>query len=225
QIGEYLVEHTELAIPAGLSQRQTDRSVARRMIEMYRQGIPEAEIARATDEMHSKARDQVARDLKLYFVIEKIAEEQGTNISEEEMNTAIAEIARRSGKRFDRVRDELSKGDGLASLYLRIRDDKVLEHLLTDADVTEGEAESEAEAEGETAGARGKSPVGVGTRSKPKVVAKAAAPKTEGPKKRAPTAHPPHARGFSGKVASSRKPAAAKGKKTTPKKTAKKKKG
>ncbi|MEK7710313.1 MAG: trigger factor [Planctomycetota bacterium] len=225
QIGEYLVEHTELAIPAGLSQRQTDRSVARRMIEMYRQGIPEAEIARVTDEMHSKARDQVVRDLKLHFVIEKIAEEREINISEEEMNTAIADIARRSGKRFDRVRDELSKGDGLTSLYLRIRDDKVLEYLLTVADVTEGEAGVEAETEEEPAGARGKSPVGAGTSSKPKAAAKAAAPKTEGPKKKSPAAHAPSAKGFSGKVASSRKPAAAKGEKRTPKKTAKKKKG
>lgn len=136
QMGDYLVDNTKMDIPEGLSQRQTDRSVARRLIEMYKTGASEADIEKAKDEMQSEAHDQVVRDLKLYFILEKIADEKDIDINEEQMNGAIAQIAQRSNKRFDRVRDELSKGDGLMSLYLQIRDEKVLEILIEDAEIT-----------------------------------------------------------------------------------------
>lgn len=145
QVGDYLVEHTQLEIPAGLSQRQTDRTVARRMIDLLQQGVPEVEIRRIVDEMRTKAHDQTIRDLKLFFVLEKIASDREIDINEEEMNAAVSDIARQSGKRFDRVRDELSKGDGLGMLYLRLRDEKVLGEILEQAEVTEGEVPITAE--------------------------------------------------------------------------------
>jgi len=136
QIGQYLVEKTALEIPEGLSQRQTERSVARRMIEMYQHGVPEAEIKKSVDEMRTKAHDQTVRDLKLFFILEKIAEEREIDVPEERINAAIAQIAQRTNKRFDRVRDELSKGDGLLTLYLQLRDQQVLDRLLEDAEIT-----------------------------------------------------------------------------------------
>ena len=139
QVGEYLLEHTKLEIPEGLSQRQTERSVTRRMIEMYQAGIPQPEIEKSMDELRARAQDQVIRDLKLFFILEKIAEERDVEVSEERINAAIADIARRSNKRFDRVRDELSKGDGLTTLYVQLRDEQVLEGLLAEAEITETE--------------------------------------------------------------------------------------
>ncbi|MCH9003541.1 MAG: trigger factor [Planctomycetes bacterium] len=137
QVGAYLIEKTALEIPESLSQRQTERSIARRMIEMYQYGVPEAEIKKSVDQMRTKAHDQTVRDLKLYFILEKIAEEREIDVPEEQINAAIAQIARRTNKRFDRVRDELSKGDGLTTLYLQIRDQQVIDRLLEDAEITE----------------------------------------------------------------------------------------
>ena len=139
QVGAYLIEKTALEIPESLSQRQTERSIARRMIEMYQYGVPEAEIKKSVDQMRTKAHDQTVRDLKLYFILEKIAEEREIDVPEERINAAIAQIAQRTNKRFDRIRDELSKGDGLTTLYLQIRDQQVIDLLLEDAVITETE--------------------------------------------------------------------------------------
>lgn len=139
QIGQYLLDHTNLEIPEGLSQRQTERSVARRMMELLQSGVPATEIERVRDEMRARAHDQAIRDLKLFFILEKIAEEREIDANEEQLNAAISQIARRSGKRFDRVRDELSKRDGLTTLYLQLRDEKVFETLVADGEVTEVE--------------------------------------------------------------------------------------
>lgn len=139
QVGNYLVEHTAFDIPEGLSQRQTERSVARRVIEMYQQGVPEPEIEKVVDEMRAKAHEQTVRDLKLFFILEKIAEEREIEVNEEEVNSAIAEMAARTHRRFDRVRDDLSKGDGMLSLYLSLRDMRTIDSLLENAEITEEE--------------------------------------------------------------------------------------
>jgi trigger factor len=167
QVGQFLVDHTELEIPEGVSQRQTDRSIARRKIAMYQAGVPETEIDKRTDELRAKAREQTVRDLKLFFILEKIAEERDIKVTEEQINGAIAHIAQRSGKRFDRVRDELSKGDGLTTLYLQLRDEQVLQGLLDGAEITE------------TEGPKKKKPA---TKAKKKTTAKKTAKKATGKK-------------------------------------------
>ncbi len=140
QVGAYLLDKTKLDIPEGVSQRQTDRSVTRRMIEMYQAGVPQAEIEKTMDELRAKAHDQAVRDLKLFFILEEIAEQRDISVSEETLNSAIAQIAQRTNKRFDRVRDELSKGEGLTVLYHKLRDQQVLDDLLDDAQISEKEA-------------------------------------------------------------------------------------
>ncbi len=146
QVGKHLLENTELEIPEGLSQRQTDRSVGRRMIEMYRAGVPQAELEKKVDELRAGARDQTVRDLKLFFILEKIAEEREIEVGEDALNGAIAQIARQSNKRFDRVRDELSKGEGMTVLYLQLRDQKVLDALVEEAEITEAAGPKKARA-------------------------------------------------------------------------------
>ncbi len=137
QIGDYLVSSTNVEVPAGLSGRQTERTISRRMIDLLQQGMPEAELAKHMDELRTKAADQVSRDLKLFFILEKIAEERDIDVSEEQLNAAIAQIAQRSNKRFDRVRDELTQGNGLSALYLQLRDEQILNALLADAVITD----------------------------------------------------------------------------------------
>ncbi len=137
----YLLDHTELEIPEGLSQRQTDRAIARRMIELYRMGIPQPEIDKRIDQLKASAAEEAVNDLKYFFIMEKIADELEVDVSEEELNSAIAGIAQRRGGRFDRVRDELSKGGGIENLYVQIRDDKILDRLVADAKVSDAPTE------------------------------------------------------------------------------------
>jgi trigger factor len=137
QMGEYLIDHVEFAVPEGMSQSQTERLIKQRVLEMRQEGVPEAEAAKAADEMRTEYGKRAVRDLKLFFILQKIAEERDIEVDEEEMNSAIAAIGKRSNKRFDRVRDELSKGDGLLSLYISLRDAKVLDELVESAKITE----------------------------------------------------------------------------------------
>ena len=137
QIGEYLIDKTEMTLPEGLTLRQTERTLMRRTIDMLQAGIPNAEIEKMADNMRAEAREQGVKDVKLFFILDKIAEDLEIEITDEQMNAAIAGIAQQSGKRFDRVRDELSKDNGLEMLYMKLRDQQVLDKLLESAQVSE----------------------------------------------------------------------------------------
>ncbi len=144
QVRKYLLEKTEFDLPEGLSSRQADRVAARRMVELQRQGVPPEEIEKHADELRTSAVEQAAADLKLHFILEQIAETLDIDITEDEINGAIASIAKSYNRRFDRVRDELAKNNGIESLYLEIRDEKCIDAILEDAKVTEAEVEKKA---------------------------------------------------------------------------------
>jgi len=141
QVRQYLIENTKFDLPEGLSNRQTDRVVARRAVELQRRGVPTAEIEKHADELKTSARTEAVADLKLHFILEEVAEKLEVEVSEEEVNGQIAAIAQAYNRRFDRVRDELVRSDRIASLYLEMRDDKCIDRILEDAEITEAEPE------------------------------------------------------------------------------------
>jgi len=137
QVRTYLADKTELEIPAGLSSRQTERVVQQRMVELQRRGVPESEVEKHLDELQTTARQQAANEIKMFFILEKLGEKLELEVSEDEINGQIAQIAQSSRRRFDRVRDELIRRGGLQALYISIRDEKCIDQLLEDAEVSE----------------------------------------------------------------------------------------
>jgi trigger factor len=137
QVSRYLIDQTRLDLPEGLSQRHAERAVQRRRIELRRQGVPQAEIDKHADELLTRASQEAIDGLKLHFILEKASEQLEVEVTEEEINSQIAAIARQYNRRFDRVRDELAAGDGLSVLYAEVRDEKCLDRLLQDARIEE----------------------------------------------------------------------------------------
>ncbi len=139
QVYKYLLENARFDLPERLSQRQANRVVVRRMLELYRQGMPESEVAKHVDELRTTARNEAAQELKLSLIMEKIADQLKPEVTEDEVNGQIALIARQQNRRFDRVRDELIKNDGIESLFIQLRDEKIVDRLLEEAKITETE--------------------------------------------------------------------------------------
>lgn len=137
QIYQYLLDNTSFDVPDRVSQRQAGRVLVNRMLEMYQQGIPPQEVEKQLDQLRTSSQQETIRDLKLFFIMESLAEQIEVEVSESELNGVIAAIAQRQGRRFDRVRDDLAKEDRLMSLYLQIRDRKIVDQLLEQAKVTE----------------------------------------------------------------------------------------
>ncbi|MBI5866123.1 MAG: trigger factor [Planctomycetes bacterium] len=142
QVLDYLLSKVELTLPERLSARHTDRAVMRRVIEMQQSGVPAGDIERQIDELRTGAAAEVARSLKLEFILEKVAEKLEVGVTIEEVNTEVARIARIYNQRFDRVRDDLHARGLLPQLAEQIRQDKCLSIILRDAKITEVAAEA-----------------------------------------------------------------------------------
>jgi trigger factor len=140
QVNDQLGDAVKMDLPSDMSERQTERIVARRMLDLARSGMPEAEIEKQADEVRTGAADDAARDLKLFFIFEKIAEEWEIEVTEEEINGQIAMIAARQNRRFDRVRDDLMRNNSLSSLYMHVRDEKIVDRIIETAEITEAKA-------------------------------------------------------------------------------------
>jgi trigger factor len=133
QVEDYLLKSTQLDLPEHFSSRQIDRAVVRHIIEMQQQGVPDSDIEARIDALRTSAKEQVARDLKLTFLLEKVAEALNLEVTDEEVNTEIARMSQLYNKRFDRVRDDLQNRGLLSHLIVQIRENKCIAHLADQA--------------------------------------------------------------------------------------------
>ena len=143
QVYKYLLDNCKLELPERMSQQQTSRIVARRMLEMARRGVPESEVEKHADAIRTGAESDSAKDLNLHFIFERIADEWEIDVSEDEINGQIAAIARRQNRRFDRVRDDLMRNNSLQPLYVHVRDEKIVDRILEKATIVESSSEKD----------------------------------------------------------------------------------
>ena len=141
QVSKYLLDNTSFELPERLSARQIQTVTTLRLLDLYRRGVSQAEAEKMMDELRTSSREDAIAEMKLAFIMEKLAETFDVEVTEGEINNQIAIIARRQGQRFDRVRDQLAKDGSLNSLYVRLRDDKILDELISKASITEAKLE------------------------------------------------------------------------------------
>lgn len=149
RIREYLVENTDVELPAGVLATYANRALRKRYVDLMNMGIPRERIDENIARLKANVDEEAKRDLKLLLIMNRIAEEKGIEVGEEEINAGVAELARSYGRRPERMRQELEREGALSAVADSIRDNKVLDALLESADVTEVEPETEGD-QGET---------------------------------------------------------------------------
>lgn len=143
QVRKYLLDNVPIDLPERMSERQVARVMYRRMVELYQQGVASDEVTKHIDALKTAAQNEVARELKLGFIMEKLSDQFDVEVTEGEVNSQIAWIAQRQGQRFDRVRDRLAKEGALDNLYLAIRDSKLVDLLIETAEITDSRGDAE----------------------------------------------------------------------------------
>jgi len=145
QVYRYLITNTKLDLPTNLSQRQMVNVLRRRATELMQRGVPEAEIAQHIDQLRVSSAQQAGVDLKLFFILSKLATQFNIDVSEGELNTRIATIAAQYGRRPERLRHQLAQQGQLEQMFLQVRDGKVVDKLLETAEITEVDEQTLAE--------------------------------------------------------------------------------
>jgi len=145
QVYRYLLSNTPLDLPAKLSQRQMGNVLRRRATELMQKGMPESEIVHQIDQLRISSAQQAAVDLRLFFILGKLAEQFGIEVSDEEVNARIASIAVQYGRRPEKLKSQMGNSGQIEQLYLQIRDGKVVDKLLETAEISDVDEKTLAE--------------------------------------------------------------------------------
>ena len=143
QVTQYLLTNTQVEIPAKLSDKQTDRIISRRAVDLMMRGMPRDQVEANIERLRGGAREEAARDLKLFFILQKLATEQNVDVDEAELNGRIAMLAAQQGRRPEKVKAEMAKDGSLSNLYVQMREQRAIDNVLEKAQVEEVDVESE----------------------------------------------------------------------------------
>jgi trigger factor len=145
QVNKYLLDNVQIELPTKLSDRQADRVINRRAMDLMMRGIPREQIEANLEKLSGGAKDEAIRELKLFFILQKIAADQNVDVDEAELNGRIAMLAAQRGRRPEKMKQEMSKDGSLANLYVQLREQKAIDKILETAELEEVDVKAEGE--------------------------------------------------------------------------------
>jgi len=138
QICQHLLESVDFDLPKQLSETQAARMLERQRLEMlYRGGLSADEVERRLAEIRAETEAQSQSRLKLSFIMNRLAEHFGIEVSDQEVNGRIAQIAAQRGVRPEQLRAEMIQSGAVQQLAIQIREHKSADRVIDKADVTE----------------------------------------------------------------------------------------
>jgi trigger factor len=138
----------DFAIPDSLLDREAEQRLRDFANMLFRRGAsPEMLREMDWEARRAEARNQAVDNVRGALVISKIAEAEGIQISEDEVNEEITRIATHSGESEEAVRAQLTKDESVSSIERRLRHQKALESIVNHAEITVEENAAETEVE------------------------------------------------------------------------------
>jgi FKBP-type peptidyl-prolyl cis-trans isomerase (trigger factor) len=105
-------------------------------MRLLTQGLGRDQIEQQMDVLRASSEDQAKEQLKAFFVIDKVCDKLNIEVSEEEVNGHIAQLAVQRGQRPERMREQMERDGSLSQFKLEIRQGKCVSELLKSASKT-----------------------------------------------------------------------------------------
>ena len=137
QIYRYLLDDTDFDLPVDVVADQANTLLQRQYVGLMQKGLPREQIEEQMEQLRAGSEQQAKEQLKTFFIMDKIAEKLEIEVSEEEINGHIAQLAIQRGQRPERLREEMLRNGTLAQFRLQVRQDKCIAKLLESAKITE----------------------------------------------------------------------------------------
>jgi trigger factor len=139
QVQKHLVDNIQFELPAKLSAKQADRVINRRAVDLMQRGLPLEQIQANIDRIKAGADEEAGRELKLFFILQKLSADLGIDVDEAELNGRIAMLAVQRGRRPEKLKQDMAKDGSLQNLYLQMREQKAIDKVLETAEIEEVE--------------------------------------------------------------------------------------
>lgn len=141
QIARYLLDNINFDLPERITAGQAQRNLDRKRLELMHMGHDPATIETHIAELRAASQDSAARELKLFFILERVASEQSVQVTEAEVNARIHQIAVNRQARPEKLRQELISTGRIGNVVQQIKEHKAMDVILNKAKITEVPAE------------------------------------------------------------------------------------
>jgi len=140
-----VVESHQFELPERLIEHQTEHRFESVMRDMISQGIDPRNPQLDWEKARESLKQQSTFELRSSLLLERIADEEKIEVSDQEINDEINAIADASRQSPEQVRAVLTKQGGETSIASRLRNRKALDALVANARVTDEEWKEETE--------------------------------------------------------------------------------
>lgn len=135
QIARHLIESTTMELPERVTAQQAARNLERQRMELLYRGVDPQQIEEHMAEIRATTSEVAVRELKLFFAIDKAAEELDVKVSDGEINGRIAQMAVSRGERPEKLRQELISKNQVGMVFAQVREHKTLDAILAKAKI------------------------------------------------------------------------------------------
>jgi trigger factor len=143
QIYKYLLDNISIDLPADVAADQAVALLRRQYINLMMQGVDKEQIDKNIEHLKANTEQQAKEQLKVFFIMDKIAEKLGIKTTDEEINGHIAHLAVQKHIRPERMREEMQRDGSLEQFKLQVREQKCITKLLESAKITEVEPKAQ----------------------------------------------------------------------------------
>jgi len=125
-----LIRRNDFEVPEALIENQIDIRIERGLRALAAQGLT-AEQMKKMDlhRLRGGQREQAVHDVKASLLLEKVADEEKIQVSDEELDQEVESLAKQTKQTVEAVRARLTRDGGLDRIRTRIRSEKTLEFL------------------------------------------------------------------------------------------------
>jgi trigger factor len=140
QAFDQLLASAPFDLPQGVLKAQARNIMLRQQHRLRQRGAPAEEIEKHIEELRNASEEVAARNLKIFFILDRIGEKEKIFVTEEELESRIAAMASNSGMSPQRMRAQIEQEGPLAELRAGLRENKVVDFLLQNAKIEETKA-------------------------------------------------------------------------------------
>jgi trigger factor len=144
QIYKYLLENTDFELPLNIVAEQSFSLLQRQYSNLLMRGMAREQIEEHMEQLQAGSAQQAQEQLKTFFIMDKIADKLEIEVTEEEINGHIAQLAIQQGQRPERMREQMLRDGSMAQFKLQVREQMCIAKLLESAKITEKKAEKKA---------------------------------------------------------------------------------
>lgn len=137
QVASHLLKNVEMELPKRLTAQQAERMLGRKRAELMYRGVDQMEIEQNIAALRQASAGEAIRETKLFFILQKVAEDRGVQIQQAEVEGAIAQMAFRQGVRPEQLRQYLVQNKQIGTVVQQILEHKALDSIISTAEVEE----------------------------------------------------------------------------------------